>query len=74
EALDMAVPAPRDQPSARQDSGSGTPPEYDEGGEGREGGVSGKLSIQGVSLSAGKAVRGERGGLGGTQDDGCYEV
>ncbi|MCU6222791.1 IS481 family transposase, partial [Enterobacter cloacae] len=74
EALDMAVPAPRDQPAARHDSGSATPPVYDEGGEGREGEVSGKLRIQGVSLSAGKAFRGERVGLRETQDDGCYEV
>ncbi|NIB54452.1 IS481 family transposase, partial [Enterobacter sp. 725m/11] len=70
----MAVPASRYQPSARQYSGSVTPPEYDEGVKVRKVDVSGKLSIQGVSLSAGKAFRGERVGLRETQDDGCYEV
>ena len=57
EALGMAVPASRYQPSARQYSGSVTPPEYDEGVKVRKVDVSGKLSIQGVSLSAGKAFR-----------------
>ncbi|EQC2551617.1 IS481 family transposase, partial [Enterobacter sichuanensis] len=33
-----------------------------------------KLSVKGVSLSAGKAFRGERVGLKETQEDGCYEV
>ncbi|MFY7051925.1 IS481 family transposase, partial [Enterobacter cloacae complex sp. XJL003] len=32
------------------------------------------LSLQGVSLNAGKAFRGERVGLKETQEDGCYEV
>ncbi|MBS3049297.1 hypothetical protein GUY16_19850, partial [Enterobacter mori] len=34
----------------------------------------GKLSVKGVSLSAGKAFRGERVGLKETQEDGRYEV
>ena len=36
--------------------------------------ASGKLSIQGVSLSAGKAFRGEQVGPKETQEDGYYEV
>ncbi|MCK6821780.1 IS481 family transposase, partial [Enterobacter chengduensis] len=63
EALDMAVPASRYQPSGRQYSGSVTPPEYDEGVLVRKVDISGKLSLQGASLNAGKAFRGERVGL-----------
>ncbi|CAM6736453.1 hypothetical protein D3C76_1686230 [compost metagenome] len=36
--------------------------------------ISGKLSVKGVSLSAGKAFRGEQVGLRETQEDGYYEV
>ncbi|HBL6014791.1 TPA: IS481 family transposase, partial [Enterobacter hormaechei] len=50
------------------------PPEYDEGVVVRKVDISGKLSIQGISLNAGKAFRGERVGLRETQEDGCYEV
>ncbi|MCU6330453.1 IS481 family transposase, partial [Enterobacter quasiroggenkampii] len=74
EALDMAVPASRYQPSARQYSSNTTPPEYDEGVMVRKVDISGKLSVKGVSLSAGKAFRGERVGLKEMQEDGCYEV
>ncbi len=74
EALDMAVPASRYQPSARQYSGVMAPPEYDEGVMVRKVDITGKLSIKGISLKAGKAFRGERVGLKETQEDGCYEV
>ncbi|KLW76736.1 IS481 family transposase, partial [Enterobacter sp. BIDMC109] len=74
EALDMAVPASRYQPSARQYRAGTPPPEYDEGVVVRKVDISGKLSIQGISLNAGKAFRGERVGLRETQEDGCYEV
>jgi protein-disulfide isomerase-like protein with CxxC motif len=74
EALDMAVPASRYQPSSRQYSGAVQPPDYDEGVQVRKVDVSGKLSIKGVSLSAGKAFRGEYVGLRETAEDGCYEV
>ena len=74
EALDMAVPASRYQPSARQYSGVMAPPEYDEGVMVRKVDIIGKLSIKGISLKAGKAFRGERVGLKETQEDGCYEV
>lgn len=36
--------------------------------------IRGKLSLRGVSLSAGKAFRNERLGLKETQEDGQYEV
>ncbi|MEH5011924.1 IS481 family transposase, partial [Phytobacter diazotrophicus] len=49
-------------------------PEYDEGVQVRKVDVSGKLSIKGGSLSAGKAFRGEYVGLRETAEDGCYEV
>ncbi|MEN1983932.1 IS481 family transposase, partial [Enterobacter asburiae] len=74
EALDMAVPASRYQPSARQYSGNTTPPEYDEGVMVRKVDISGKLSVKGLSLGAGKAFRGERVGLKETEENGCYEV
>lgn len=74
EALDMAVPGSRYQPSSRRYSGNTTPPEYDEGVMVRKVDISGKLSVKGVSLSAGKAFREERVGLKETQEDGCYEV
>lgn len=74
EALDMAVPGSRYQPSARQYSGNTTPPEYDEGVMVRKVDISGKLSVKGVSLSAGKAFRGEQVGLKEMQEDGSYEV
>lgn len=57
EALDMAVPGSRYQPSAREYSGNTTPPDYDEGVMVRKVDISGKLSVKGVSLSAGKAFR-----------------
>jgi hypothetical protein len=63
EALGMNVPASRYQPSARQYNGNTIPPEYDEGVMVRKVDISGKLSVKGVSLSAGKAFRGERVGL-----------
>ena len=47
EALDMAVPGSRYQPSARQYSGNTTPPEYDEGVMVRKVDISGKLSVKG---------------------------
>ena len=74
EALEMAVPASRYQPSSRQYSEAAEPPEYDEGVQVRKVDVSGKLSIKGVSLSAGKAFRGEHVGLRETAEEGCYEV
>ena len=74
EALGMNVPASRYQPSARQYNGNTIPPEYDEGVMVRKVDISGKLSVKGVSLSAGKAFRGERVGLRETQEDGCYDV
>ena len=74
EALDMAVPGSRYKPSARQYSGNTMPPEYDEGVMVRKVDISGKLSVKGVSLSAGKAFRGERVGLKETLEDGRYEV
>ncbi|MCU6340387.1 IS481 family transposase, partial [Enterobacter quasiroggenkampii] len=64
----------RYQPSARQYSSNTAPPEYDEGVMVRKVDISGKLSVRGISLSAGKAFRGERVGLKETQEDGCYEV
>lgn len=70
----MAVPGSRYQPSVRQYSGNTTPPEYDEGVMVRKVDISGKLSVKGVSLSAGKAFRGERVGLKEMQEDGSYEV
>lgn len=74
EALEMAVPASRYQPSSRQYNEAVQPPEYDEGVQVRKVDVSGKLSLRGVSLSAGKAFRGEHVGLKETPEDGCYEV
>ena len=74
EALDMAVPASRYQPSARQFRSNVEPPEYDEGVMVRKVDIRGKLSLRGVSLSAGKAFRNERLGLKETQEDGQYEV
>lgn len=74
EALDMAVPASRYQPSSRQYSDRITPPEYDDDVLVRKVDISGKLSVKGVSLSAGKAFRGEQVGLRETQEDGYYEV
>lgn len=74
EALDMAVPASRYQPSARQFRSNVEPPEYDEGVVVRKVDIRGKLSLRGVSLSAGKAFRNERLGLKETQEDGQYEV
>ncbi|HGH5981582.1 TPA: IS481 family transposase, partial [Kluyvera georgiana] len=57
-----------------QYSGVMAPPEYDEGVMVRKVDITGKLSIKGISLKAGKAFRGERVGLKETQEDGCYEV
>lgn len=74
EALEMAVPASRYQPSSRQYNGKVRPPEYDEGVKVRKVDTSGKLSIKGVSLSAGKAFRGEHVGLRETGEEGGYEV
>ena len=74
EALGMAVPASRYQPSSRQYNGAIQPPEYDEGVQVRKVDTGGKLSIKGVSLSAGKAFRGEQVGLRETAEEGCYEV
>lgn len=74
EALDMAVPASRYQPSSRQYSGTTAPPEYDDDVLVRKVDISGKLSVKGISLSAGKAFRGERVGLRETQEEGFYEV
>ena len=74
EALGMAVPASRYQPSSRQYNEAVQPPEYDEGVQIRKVDVSGKLSLRGVSLNAGKAFRGEHVGLKETAEDGCYEV
>lgn len=74
EALEMAVPASRYQPSSRQYNEAVQPPEYDEGVQVRKVDVSGKLSLRGVSLNAGKAFRGEHVGLKETPEDGCYEV
>jgi hypothetical protein len=70
----MAVPGSRYQPSARQYSGTTTPPEYDEGVMVRKVDISGKLSVKGVSLKAGNAFRGERVGLKEMREDGSYEV
>jgi hypothetical protein len=70
----MAVPASRYQPSARQYSASVTSAEYDEGVMVRKVDISGKLTIKGLSLKAGKAFRGEHVGLKEMQEDGCYEV
>lgn len=36
--------------------------------------ISGKLSVKGLSLKAGKTFRGERVGLKETQGDGSYEA
>lgn len=58
----MAVPASRYQPSAWQYSGNTTPPEYDDRVMVRKVDISGKLSVKGLNLSAGKAFRGERAG------------
>jgi len=56
----MDVPASRYQPSARQYSSTVTSPEYDEGVMVKKVDISGKLSIKGISLKAGKAFSGER--------------
>lgn len=74
EALDMAVSGSRYQSLARQYSGNITFSEYDEGVMVRKVDISGKLSVKGVSLSVGKAFRGERVGLKEMQEDGSYEV
>ncbi|EPF5565552.1 IS481 family transposase [Escherichia coli] len=74
EAMDMAVPASRYQPSARQFRSNVEPPEYDEGVMVMKVDIRGKLSLRCVSLSAGKAFRNERLGLKETQEDGQYEV
>lgn len=74
DGLEMAVPASSYQPSARQYSGAVTPPEYDEGVLVRKVDISGKLSVRGIRLSAGKAFRGERVGLRESGEDGKYEV
>ncbi|MNF87137.1 Integrase core domain protein [compost metagenome] len=73
-SLDMAVPASRYQPSARQYNSHAEPPEYDEGVMVRKVDISGKLSLRGVTLKAGKAFRGEYVGLKEGAEDGCYEV
>ena len=54
--------------------GHSRPPEYDEGVLVRKVDISGKLSVKGIRLSAGKAFRNERVGLKETQEDGYYEV
>ena len=46
EALEMAVPASRYQPSSRQYSARVAPPEYDEGVMVRKVDISGKLSVK----------------------------
>lgn len=74
DALGMAVPASRYQPSPRQYNAAVQPPEYDEGVQIRKVDVSGKLSLRGVSLNAGKAFRGEHVGLKEMPEDGRYEV
>ncbi|MFJ3458356.1 integrase core domain-containing protein, partial [Scandinavium goeteborgense] len=73
EALEMQVPASRYQPSSREYQASPAAAEYDEGVMVRKVDVSGKLSIRGVQLQAGKAFIGERVGLKETAD-GEYEV
>lgn len=74
EELEMAVPASRYQPSSRQYSEEPARAEYDEGVQVRKVDISGKLSLKGVTLKAGKAFRGERLGLRESAEDGCYEV
>lgn len=74
EALTMTVPASRYQPSSRQFNERVLPPEYDDGVLVRKVDISGKLSLKGVSLSAGKAFRRELVGLRETEEEGCYEV
>ena len=71
EALEMAVPASRYQPSSRQYSGRVAPPER-RGRDGQEGGYQ-REAERGLSLKAGKAFRGERGAEG-DGEDGYYEV
>ena len=73
EALEMQVPAARYQPSSREYQARPAAAEYDEGVMVRKVDISGKLSIRGVQLKAGKAFIGERVGLKET-GDGEYEV
>lgn len=61
EALDMAVPGSRYQPSARQYSGNTTPPEYDEGVMVRKVDISGKLSVKGGKSERRQGVQGRTG-------------
>lgn len=53
EALSMAVPASRYQPSSRQYNGNPVAAEYDEGVLVRKVDISGKLSLKGVGLKVG---------------------
>ena len=63
EALSMAVPASRYQPSSRQYNGNPAAAEYDEGVLVRKVDISGKLSLKGMGLKVGKAFIGEYVGL-----------
>ncbi|CAI1764700.1 IS481 family transposase [Serratia fonticola] len=74
EALSMAVPASRYQPSSRQYNGNPAAAEYDEGVLVRKVDVSGKLSLKGMGLKVGKAFIGEYVGLKESEREGYYEV
>lgn len=73
EALGMQVPASRYQPSSRQYQARPAAAEYDAGMMVRKVDISGKLSIKGMQLKAGKAFIGEHVGLRET-GEGEYEV
>lgn len=74
EALSMEVPASRYQPSERQYREKPREAEYDDGVLVRKVDASGKLSLKGVALKAGKAFIGEHVGLKENGEEGCYEV
>jgi len=74
EALDLAVPAWRYQPSSRQYNARVTSPGYDKGDMVRKVDISGKLSVKGLSLKTGKAFSGKRVVLKEMREDGYYEA
>lgn len=73
EALGMNVPASRYQPSKRQYEAHQQDAEYG-AMQVRKVDMSGKFSLNGVSLKAGNAFKGERIGIREGTEEGCYDV